>query len=110
MVQSDEVKDYEARKKLAVRAFEKGTLIYSTASRKFYTPREFLDSNEKVVITKNGLDELCNCNLIYPKSAVERKLEDLQKAQQEFDRFMKKLMTAFELHPLKNLDNKNRSL
>ena len=97
--------EYEARKKLALKAFQHGTLIFSTASQKFYTPRDFLASNEKVVITKNGLDELCNCTLIYPKSAVERKLEDLHKAQQEFDEFIKKLMTAFELHPLKS--NKN---
>jgi hypothetical protein len=110
MVQSNEVKDYEARKKLAVRAFEKGTLIYSTASRKFYTPREFLDSNEKVVITKNGLDELCNCKLHYPKNAIEKKLEDLRNAQLEFDMFMKKVMTAFELHPLRNPNVKNDSV
>ena len=102
MMLSQEVKDYQARKRLAVKAFESGTLIYSTYSHKFYTPREFLDSNEKVVITKNGMDELCNCKLHYPKNAIERKLEDLRRAQDEFDSFLKKVMTAFELHPLKN--------
>ncbi|RZK66137.1 MAG: hypothetical protein EOO85_27245 [Pedobacter sp.] len=57
------------------------------------------------MITENGMDELCNCKLHYPKNASERKLEDLHRAQEEFDSFLKKVMTAFEL-PLKNDDNK----
>lgn len=91
--------DYEARKKLSVKAFESGCVICSKG--KFYTPREFLESDEKVTFMKSGMQEYSNCPLHYPKHAIERKLEDLRKAHKEFESFMQSLITAFELHPVK---------
>jgi hypothetical protein len=91
--------DYESRKKLSVKAFEAGCVICSNG--KFYTPRAFLESNEKVTFMMSGMQEYSNCALHYPKHAIERKLEDLRKAHLEFESFMQSLITAFELHPLK---------
>jgi hypothetical protein len=91
--------EYEARKKLSIKAFDSGCVICSNG--KFYTPREFLESDEKVTFMRNGLDEYSNCALHYPKNAIERKLEDLRKAHREFESFMQSLTTAFELHPIK---------
>ena len=93
-------KDYEARKTLSLQAFEKGCVIFSSTSGKFYTPREFLDSGEQLKVLHSGVNSYTNWNLHYPKSAIGKKLEDLQKAQKDFDEFMTKMMTAFDLHPV----------
>jgi hypothetical protein len=91
--------DYEARKKLSVKAFEAGCVICSNG--KFYTPRAFLESGEKVTFMMSGTKKYSNCTLHYPKHAIERKLEDLKKVHLEFELFMQSLITAFELHPVK---------
>jgi hypothetical protein len=95
--------NYEERKKVAIKAFNGGYVIFAKASKRFYTPREFVNSNEVVVIEKIGLDEYMNCTLINPKHAIGRKLEDLQKAQKEFEQFIESMMSAFDLHPLKGI-------
>ena len=91
--------DYEARKKVSVKAFESGCVI--CLNGKFYTPRAFLESDEKVTFMTSGTQEYSNCTLHYPRHAVERKLEDLRKAHKEFESFMQSLITAFELNPIK---------
>ena len=98
--------NYEGRKKIALKAFNGGYMIFAQDSQRFYTPREFVNSSEKVVIKKIGLDEYMNCTLIDAKHAIGRKLEDLQKAQKEFDQFMNSMMNAFDLHPLKDIKKK----
>jgi hypothetical protein len=97
--------DYEARKKVSVKAFESGCVI--CLNGKFYTPRAFLESDEKVTFMTSGTQEYSNCTLHYPRHAVERKLEDLRKAHKEFESFMQSLITAFELHPIKALKKKS---
>jgi hypothetical protein len=97
--------DYEARKKLSVKAFEAGCVICSNG--KFYTPRDFLESDVKVTFMMSGMQEYSNCPLHYPKHAIERKLEDLRKAQQEFESFIQSLTTAFEFHPIKACKKKS---
>jgi hypothetical protein len=96
--------DYEARKKLSIKAFEAGCVICSNG--KFYTPRDFLESDVKVTFLKSGMQEYSNCPLHYPKHAIERKLEDVRKAQQELESFMQSLTTAFEFHPVKQPNKK----
>jgi hypothetical protein len=98
--------DYEARLKVALKAFDNGLVIFCTTTQKLYTPRTFVESGEKVIITKHGLDEYSNCVLHYPKDAIGRKLEDLHKAQKDFDSFMEMMMTAFDLHPVKAFKKK----
>ena len=91
--------DYEARKKLSIKAFETGCVICSQG--KFYTPRAFLESDVKVTFFTSGMKEYSNCALHYPTHAIQRKLEDLKKAHLEFESFIQSLTTAFELHPIK---------
>ena len=98
--------NYEGRKKVAIKAFNGGYVIFAKDSQRFYTPREFLNSDERVIIEKIGLDEYMNCTLIDAKHAIGRKLEDLQKAKKEFDQFMNSMMNAFDLHPLKDIKKK----
>jgi hypothetical protein len=98
--------DYEARLEVSLKAFESGCVIFSSTTKTFYTPRDFLDSDEKVIITKLGLDEHSNCILHHPKHAISRKIEDLQKAHKDFENFVQRMMTAFELHPIKSFRKK----
>ena len=46
--------NYEGRKKVAIKAFNGGYVIFAKDSQRFYTPREFLNSDERVIIEKIG--------------------------------------------------------
>jgi hypothetical protein len=58
-----------------------------------------MESNERVVLKGDGLEKYSNFTLMYPKQAIERKLEDLPKAQTEFDSFMKKVLGGLSISP-----------
>jgi hypothetical protein len=88
---------YKQKREIAVRAFESGCIIFSQDTRKWYTPREFMESDEKVVFKVLGLDKYSNFTLFYPKHAIEREMEKLYKAQADFDTFMKKVLDNFEI-------------
>lgn len=92
--------DYHDRLKIAMEAYNKGCVIFSENTRKWYTPREFVDSDEKVIFKRVGLDNYSNFTNFYPAFAIKSKLEALHDAEQEFQDFMKKMLNAFELRPL----------
>jgi hypothetical protein len=92
---------YKAKAQVALRAFESGCLIWCQDSKKFYTPREFMDSEEVVKITHVELQQYKNYTLVYPQHAIQRQLNELLEAQKEFGSFMARLLNAFELHPMK---------
>jgi hypothetical protein len=91
---------YKQKLEMAMSAFESGCLIYSHDTCKWLTPREFMESDERVVLKGDGLEKYTNFTLMYPKQAIERKLEDLHKAQSNFDAFMKKVLNAFTISPM----------
>jgi hypothetical protein len=91
---------YKQKLKLAMSAFESGCIIYSQDTCRWLTPREFMESDERVVLKGDGLEKYSNFTLIYPKQAIERNLEDLRRAQTDFDAIMKKVLTAFEISPM----------
>lgn len=97
---------YKDKLKLAMKAFEAGCIIYSHESRHWYTPREFMDCEEKVVFKQLGIERYTNFTLFYPQHAIKKKLEDLHRAEQEFDEFMRKMLTAFQLSPVKVKEKK----
>jgi hypothetical protein len=102
----DDLKDknseaYKAKLKIALKAFETGSLIVSTETQKWYTPREFMECNERVQVKTYGMQEYSNFTLHYAQNAIKKKLEDLHRAQAEFDAIVEKVLTAFELHPKK---------
>jgi hypothetical protein len=88
---------YKQKREIAVRAFNSGCIIYSQDTYKWYTPREFMESNERVVLKEAGLEKYSNFTLLYPKHAIEREMEKLKKAQLDFDIFMKKVFDAFDI-------------
>jgi sulfate adenylyltransferase subunit 1 (EFTu-like GTPase family) len=96
---------YKQKLELAMSAFDSGCLIYSHDTCNWYTAREFMESKERVIYKMLGMEKHSNFTLIYPKQAIERKMEDLQKAQLEFDMFIKKVLGAFQISPL---DSKNK--
>lgn len=98
--------DYEERLKVAVKAHKGGQLIHSQTTGLIYTPREFLESKELVVYKMRGLETFSNLTFFYPKAAIDKKLENLQKARIELDNaeqdlrdFMTRLLKAFEILP-----------
>jgi hypothetical protein len=92
---------YKAKVKVALKAFECGCLISCHDSGKMYTPREFMDSDEKVIIKQVDVYNMPNYTLMYPKHAIGRKLEELQEAQKEFESFIVRVLNAFDLEPVK---------
>ncbi|WP_316743401.1 hypothetical protein [Pedobacter antarcticus] len=91
--------EYQNRKKLALEAYEKGCVIFSPQSQRFYTPREFIDSDEIVTYKMVGMSKFSNCGLMEPKYAIAKKLEVRNRAEIDFKDFMERMMKAFELHP-----------
>lgn len=96
-------KAYKAKLALAMKAFEQGCFIFSVDTKKLYTPREFMDSTERVTSTMYAQQEIFNINLLYIDHLVKSKLEDLRRAQEEYDTFMKKVFEGFNLSPMEPL-------
>ena len=92
---------YKDKLKVALDAFNSGCVIHSNDTGKWYTPREFMDCDERVVFTKVDSSEQINFTLIYPNHAIKRKSHDLQDAEQDFQSFMLKMLDAFKLSPIK---------
>jgi hypothetical protein len=96
---------YKNKLKVAMKAFEAGCIIYSHESKQWYTPREFMDCDERVVFKAMGMEKHTNFTLLCPEHAIKKKLEDLHRAEQEFDAFVRKMLTAFKFNPVR-LDGK----
>lgn len=90
---------YKIKREIAVKAYNLGCVIFSHETKKVYTPREFMDSDETVVVKRLGMQDYHNFTLHYAKYAIAKKLEDLRKAHEEFDAFMLKMLDAFQLNP-----------
>jgi hypothetical protein len=88
-------------------ALNSGCVINSNDTRKWYTPREFMESDERVVFTIIDLNEHINFTLIYPKHAIKRKLDELHAAEEDFQSFMPKMLNAFKLSPINYQDKKD---
>lgn len=102
---NDDLKDkkseaYKDKLAIAMKAFEAGCIIYSHESKQWYTPREFMDCDERVVFKAMGMEKHTNFTLLYPEHAIKKKLEDLHRAEQEFDAFVQRMLTAFQFSPL----------
>jgi hypothetical protein len=99
--------EYQERLKIAMKAFEAGCVIRSNDTGKWYTPREFLESDEKVVYTRKGLQDFHNFTTFYPASAIKSRLDALREAEQDFHEFMTKIVHAFDFSPKKKLKKRN---
>ena len=87
---------YKDKLNVAMKAFDAGCIIYSQERKCWYTPREFMECDERVVFGGLGLEKHINFTLLYPHHAIERKFEDLKRAHAECDAFVKRMLTAFE--------------
>jgi hypothetical protein len=94
-INSDE--SYKLRLEVSTKAFNNNCLIFSPESQKWYTPREFLESKEKVERKPVGMHDFYNVSIFNPQHAIERQLEMLQKAQSGLDELMHKLNNSFEI-------------
>lgn len=91
---------YEERVSLATRAFASGCIIFSSDTKEWYTPREFVESNEVLIKSTLALQDYSNMTLLFPKTVVGKELEILQKAQERYNKSMDRILTAFELKPI----------
>jgi hypothetical protein len=88
---------YKLRVEVSKKAFNNHCLIFSPESQKWYTPREFLESNEKVERKPVGMHDYYNVSFFNPQSAILRQLEMLQKAQKGLDELILKVNSSFEI-------------
>ena len=98
-VKNKESEAYKVKREIAVKAYNLGCVIFSHDTKKVYTPREFMESDEVVSVKTLGMQEYHNFTLHYAKYAIAKKLEELRKAHEEFDVFMLKMLDAFQLNP-----------
>lgn len=92
---------YDSRVEVAINAFDNGCMIFTLETKKWYTPREFVNSGELVFYNDKIKKVYNNVRLIPAKKALEIRLEDLEKAQDAFKDFVKRLNGAFNLVPVK---------
>lgn len=99
---------YEQRVEYAIKAHKNGCLIFSPQKKKLYTPREFVESGEEVSFSRPGLEDYINFTQLYPKMALEARIERVQKAQadlaaaeKELEDVIKKVLKAFKFIPRK---------
>ncbi|MGN7205510.1 hypothetical protein ACTHQF_14640 [Pedobacter sp. SAFR-022] len=97
---------YKIKREIAMKAFNLGCVIFSHDTKKVYTPREFMESDEVVSVQKLGMQDYNNFTLHYAKYAIAKKLEELRHAQEEFDKFMLKMLDAFQLNPQQTKNKK----
>jgi hypothetical protein len=97
---------YKAKLALSIKAFEKGCFIHSKDTGKLYTPREFLESDEKIKIETYAQQDYSNMTLHYVDYLMKSKLAELRKAQQDYDEFMQKVVEGFSLTPRPALKKK----
>ena len=100
----DDLKDkesqaYKDKLTVAMKAFNAGCIIYSHETKKWYTPREFMECDERVVFKMLGMEKYSNFTLFYPQYAIKKKLEDLRIAQENFDDFMLRMLSVFKFDP-----------
>lgn len=90
---------YKEKLELAMKAFEKGCFIHSKDTGKLYTPREFLESNERITTSVYAQQNYSNMTLHYVDYLVKSKLEAIKLAQDEYNSFMTKVIDNFKLNP-----------
>lgn len=95
---------YQLKKEFAIRAFNGGCMIY--ADGRWYTPREFMDSDFVLEQKQVGMQKYYNATLHHAQAAIERMQADLNKAHEEYQDFMKRVLTAFEMHSREARKNK----
>ena len=91
---------YEKRKELALIAFNSGCMIYASDTGKWYTPKEFVESDQVIDTKVYAMQEYSNIVLHYAKNALIVEQEKMRKKQIEYEAFMKRVLEAFELHPI----------
>ena len=95
MIEKDQF--YKDRLKLAQQAFDSGCMLFSADTKKWYTPREFVNSGEQLIPSGAGLDTYRNVTRFYPKYAIEKMLQEKEEADRVFKEFMLKLVDAFDI-------------
>ncbi|MES2830048.1 MAG: hypothetical protein V4687_17960 [Bacteroidota bacterium] len=98
---SNQEEHYKYRVEAAKNAFERRHLIWSRDNKRWYTPREFVESDEIIKFKFVGVQKIYeNIDLFDIQFAIRSKVSGIKKAQEDFEAFMTKVFTAFELQPI----------
>lgn len=80
---------------IAKDAYIAGCWVYSIETRKWYTPEEFVKSNERVTMHRNKPEE-GQFKVIDPKAGIRAKTEKLTLVQKELEEFTKKVCEYYD--------------
>ncbi|RZK64292.1 MAG: hypothetical protein EOO92_27710 [Pedobacter sp.] len=92
---------HELRVLVAKEAFNSRCMIWSVDDQKYYTPREFVESD--VVVEVRFIDSrryFSNITMFAPEYAIKQELERIKETQTKVDLFIQRVFTAFELQPI----------
>jgi hypothetical protein len=86
---------YHMKRAVARDAYHAGCWVYSAATGKWYTPEEFVNSDETVDIHR-GKPKEGKFKVMDPKAGIRTKLEKLHKMQTELDKFTRKVCDYYD--------------
>lgn len=84
------------KKAIYQEALLSGCWIYSTSSKKWYTPAEFMESTE-TVHTQRDTNDGYKFVVKHPLIGLQERIDLLKRTQEEIDRFNKKIHNYYEL-------------
>lgn len=86
---------YRHKRALAKDAYYAGCWIFSVKTGKWYTPEEFVKSNETVSVHRGKPDQ-ADFKVMDPKAGIKQKLTKLSADQKELEEFTKKVCDYYD--------------
>jgi hypothetical protein len=89
---------YNAKLVHAKDAFAAGCWVYSMSTKKLYTPREFMDSNETVNIRRGKEDEN-QFKIVDPRPWLQKKINDCVLLGEEIKELNQRIINYYDVSP-----------
>lgn len=91
---------YEAKRAIAKDAWFSGAWIYNSNNGKWYSPEEFMKSDE-IVNFNRGKDDANKFKIRDPKVGIIEKIKILEVAQKEVSEFINRVHEYYDLKPIR---------
>ncbi|WP_448104709.1 hypothetical protein [Pedobacter panaciterrae] len=82
-----------------------GCLIYSNETGNWYTPKQFMESKERVNIHRGKDDSEKKFRIRIPEAGIKEKMEVLRKAQDDLQNFIALTTEYFEMQAKQKLNS-----
>lgn len=86
---------HQMKRAVAADAYHAGCWVYSVKTGKWYTPEEFVKSDESVDIHR-GKPEEGKFKVVDPKAGIKAKMEKVRIVQMELEEFTKKVCDYYD--------------